>query len=69
MRVLLKSTPNPPVYPEGESRYTSDVLNLQILPFLRSMGLPHLTRHYSEEEAKALLDTYIAHGCEAELIE
>lgn len=69
MRVLLKSIPEVPVYPEGESKFTSDTLNLQVLPLIKSMGLPHITRPYSKEDAQGLMETYIAHGCEAELIE
>lgn len=69
MRVLLKSIPVVPVYPKGESKFTSDILNLQVLPLIKSMGLPHTSRDYTEREAGTLVATYIAHGCEAELIE
>jgi len=69
VRVLLKSIPEVPVYPEGESKFTSDILNLQVLPLIKSMGLPHITRPYSAADAKGLMETYISHGCEAEFIE
>jgi hypothetical protein len=69
MRVCIKSLPSVAVYPSNESKFTSDVLNLQILPTIRAMGLPHFSRPYSEKDARELCETYIAHGCDAEVVE
>lgn len=70
MRILVKSVPeNREEPPEGVDKWTFEMFQDLIFPNIRKMGLPHLTRYYTVNDAQELCETYQRMGCEAEVVE